>query len=73
MKHAKRIGGIGQLIMIIGSILYVVSLLTAETNATVITISCLYAAALVMMLIGWIGTKDERKAAKESKKADETA
>ena len=70
MKNAKRIGGIGQLIMIIGSILYIVSMLTVETDATIIGLSCIYIVAMVMMFIGWLGTRDERKAAKEAKKAE---
>ena len=70
MKNAKRIGGIGQLIMVIGSLIYVYTLLTAETTLTTIAISCIYIVACVMMLIGWIGTRDERRAAKEAAKAE---
>ena len=62
MKNAKRIGGIGQLIMTIGSLLYVVSLLTVENTATVVAISCIYIVAIIMMVIGWIGSKGEKKA-----------
>ena len=70
MKNAKRIGNIGRLLMIIGSALYVASMLTSETNATVIALCCLYIAAMVLMFIGWLGTRDERKAAREAKKAE---
>ena len=38
--------------------------LTVETDATIIGISCIYIVAMVMMFIGWLGTRDERKAAK---------
>ena len=68
MKNAKRIGGIGQLIMVIGSILYVATLLTNETTATAIGISAVYVVALILMFIGWIGTRDERRAEKKAKK-----
>ena len=68
MKNAKRIGGIGQLIMIIGSILYVATLLTSETTASAIAISAIYVVAMIMMFIGWLGTRDERRAEKEAKK-----
>jgi len=68
MKNAKRIGGIGQLIMIIGSLLYIFTLLTAETTMMTVIISCVYIVALILMLIGWVGTREERKAEREAEK-----
>lgn len=73
MKNAKKIWNIGQIIMVLGSILYVVELLTMETPAFTMGITAVYAVSLVLMLIGWIGTKDERRAAKEAAKAEEEA
>lgn len=73
MKNAKRIGGVGQWIMVVGSALYVASLLTEETTLSILAISCIYIVAVVLMLIGWFGTKDERKAQKAAKKAEKQA
>lgn len=73
MKNAKKIWDIGQLLLILGSILYVVELLTCDSWAFIMVISAVYAVSLVLMLIGWIGTKDERRAAKEAEKAAKAA
>lgn len=73
MKNAKKIYNIGQLILVLGSILYVVELLTMETTAFTLAITAVYAVALVLMLIGWIGTRDERRAAKEAARAEKEA
>lgn len=64
MKNAKKIGLAGQILMILGSILYVVVLVGYETNLLVTAITAIYAAAIVLMAIGRIGTRKERKAAK---------
>lgn len=66
MKNAKLMGNIGQLLMILGSALYLAELVWLKTEALTAFISIIYAVALVLMLIGWIGTKDVRKAAKEA-------
>lgn len=71
MKNAKKIGAIGRLIMVLGSVLYLLELLLLKTEALTALISAVYAVSLVLMLIGWIGTKDERKAAKEVQKQDQ--
>lgn len=66
MKNAKKMGSIGQLLMILGSALYLLELLVFKTEAYTAVISVLYILSLILMLIAWIGTKDERKAAKEA-------
>ena len=66
MKNAEKIFNIGQWIMILGSIAYAVELLLLKTEALTMPLVGVYAVSIVLMLIGWIGTKDERKAAKEA-------
>ena len=73
MKNAKKIGNIGTLLMILGSALYVVELLLGDNWTFTLAISAVYAVALVLMFIGWVGTKDERRAAKEAAKAEKAA
>ena len=73
MKNAAKIFDIGQLIMILGSALYVVELTIVESAALTAAITVIYAIALVLILIGWIGTKDERKAEKKRRKQEEAA
>lgn len=70
MKNARKIKGIGELLLILGSVLYVVELLASDGWTLTLPISCVYVAALVLMGIGFIGTKDERRAAKEAAKAE---
>ena len=73
MKNAAKIFDIGQLIMILGSALYLVELTIVESAALTAAITVIYAIALVLILIGWIGTKDERKAEKKRRKQEEAA
>ena len=73
MKNAAKIFDIGQLLMILGSALYVLELVYVETAALTTAIAVIYAISLVLILIGWIGTKDERKAEKEKRKQEEAA
>ena len=73
MKNAAKIFDIGQLIMILGSVLYLVELTIVESPALTMIISVIYAISLVLILIGWIGTKDERKARKEQEKREQAA
>ena len=73
MKNAAKIFDIGQLLMILGSALYLVELTVVESAALTAVITVIYAISLVLILIGWIGTKDERKAEKEQKKREEAA
>jgi len=70
MKNAKKIKGIGELLLILGSTMYVLELLASDGWSLTLPISCVYAAALVLMGIGWHGTKDERRAAREAAKAE---
>ena len=67
MKHANTIFGIGQALMVLGSALYVVELMPRQFPGLVTIISVVYAVSLILMLIGWIGTKEERKAKKAQK------
>jgi len=79
MKNAKKIGNIGQLLMILGSAMYLVELLAPSVKqleglimngwTLTVPICCVYAVALVLMLIGWLGTAEERRAAREAAKA----
>ena len=73
MKNAAKIFDIGQLIMVLGSALYLVELAFVENPALTAAIAVIYAISLVLILIGWIGTKDERKAEKEKRKREEAA
>ena len=73
MKNAARIFDIGQLLMILGSVLYLVELTIVENEALTTVIAVIYVISLVLILIGWIGTKDERKVEKERKKQEEAA
>lgn len=70
MKNARKIKGIGELLLILGSALYVVELLASDGWSLTLPICCVYVVALVLMGIGWYGTKDERRAAKEAAKAE---
>lgn len=70
MKNAKKIKGIGELLMILGSAMYVLELVASEGWSLTLPISCVYIAALVLMGIGWHGMKDERRAAREAAKAE---
>ena len=70
MKNAKKIKGIGELLMILGSALYVFELVASDGWTLTLPISCIYIAALVLMGIGWHGTRDERRAAKEAARAE---
>lgn len=64
MKNANKIGQIGDILLVLGSALYVYELLTVDTAALTAVISVIYAAALVLKLIHRIGTRNERRAAK---------
>lgn len=70
MKNAKKIYNIGQVILVIGSLMYIAELLSQGAVTLTLPISCVYAVSLVLLLIGWIGTREERKAAKAAKKAE---
>ena len=73
MKNAARVFDYGQLLMILGSVLYLVELTLVENSVLTAAITVIYAISLVLILIGWIGTKDARKAEKERKKQEEAA
>lgn len=59
--------------MVSGSVMYLVELLTMDNPTLTMAIAMIYVISLVLILIGWIGTKDERKAEKERKKQEEAA
>lgn len=77
MKNAKKIGGIGQLSMIVGSLLYLIQLVADMRGLVIpglmIVITLLYAVAIVLMVIGRIGTRGERRAAKQAKAMEKNA
>lgn len=77
MKNGKLIGAIGQALLVLGSAMYVFEMACLDTDLLLLPISCVYAVSLVLMFIGWLGTKDERRAAKqqakEARKAREAA
>ena len=71
MKNAKKIKGIGELLMILGSAMYVLELVASNGWSLTLPISCVYVVSVVLMGIGWYGMKDERRAAKSAEKAEE--
>ena len=73
MKNAKLIGDIGQVFLVLGSALYLVELLWQASPSFTIPVCCIYAVSLVLMFIGWLGTREERRAAKEAEKAKKEA
>lgn len=73
MKNAKRIYGAGQLVLVLGSLLYLVELLYYESWAFTMFICGVYAVSVVLIFIGWIGTREERRAQKEREKAEKAA
>ena len=82
MNKGKTIFSIGQIIMVIGSLLYILDLLFIESAkfSTVITakfgtaaaqslsgsavdvLAVIYAVAIVLMLVGWIMKRKDKKA-----------
>ena len=70
MKTIKTLGMIGRVLLVLGSALYVAELLGLETTTLTLVICGIYAVALVLMLIEWIATKDERRAKKAAAKAE---
>ncbi len=73
MKNAKKIYGVGQLVLVLGSILYLVELLYYESWAFTLSICGVYAVALVLLLIGWVGTREERREKKAREQAEKAA
>lgn len=73
MKNAKKIYAIGQLLLVLGSALYIVELLAYESWTMTLCICGVYAVALILMLLGWFGTRDERRARKAAEKAEKEA
>lgn len=73
MKNARIFTDIGQAALVLGSALYVVELLPNSAVNLVLPISIIYAASLILLLIGWCGSKEERAARKAEKKAEKQA
>lgn len=73
MKNAKKIYNIGEVLLVLGSAMYLAELMSMGKLVLTLPISCVYVVALVLMLIGRIGTKEERRAAKAAAKADKEA
>lgn len=72
-NKAKKIGCIGQWIMVLGAILYVVELFTIESTIMTYTILGIFLVSIVLQIIGWAGTKEERRAKKAAEKAAKQA
>ena len=70
MRNMMKIYILGQAIMVVGSVMYLVELFTTETPALTLAITVIYIVSLVLMLIGWLGTKEERAAEKERRKQE---
>lgn len=73
MKNARMFTDIGQAALVLGSALYIVELLPNSSLSLVLPITIIYAAALILLLIGWCGSKEERAAKKAEKKAEKEA
>ena len=73
MKNAKKIYDLGQILLVLGSVLYIVELLAYESWTMTLCICGVYAVALILMLVGWAGTRDERRARKAADKAEREA
>ena len=67
-KTVKTLGLIGRILLVLGSALYVAELLGLETKQLTLAICVIYAVALILMLIEWIATRDERRAKKAAGK-----
>lgn len=61
MKNAKKIYNIGQLLLVLGSALYVVELVNMNIRSLTLPISCIYAVSLILMLIGKLGSRSKKK------------
>lgn len=68
MKNVKKINDIGDILLILGSALYVYALMTMQTPVLTAIISVVYAIAVVLKLVYLFSTREERKAAKEAAK-----
>ena len=62
----KKIGLIGDILLVLCSVLYVYALLTMQTPVLTALISVVYAAAVVLKLVHRVSTREERRAAKEA-------
>ena len=69
MKNGKLIGSIGDILLVLGSALYMYTLI-AKIEPFVLAISLVYAVALVFKGIYMFMTREERKAAKAAAKAE---
>ena len=69
MKNEMKIYNIGQLLLVLGSALYVVDLVAYESWTFTLAICGASAVALILMLIGWCGTREERAARKAAARA----
>ena len=70
MKNVKKLGTIGRILLVLGSVMYLLELLPIGLECWTFTlvICGVYAVALILMLIEWIATRDERRAQKEARK-----
>ena len=77
MKNAEKIFNIGQWIMILGSAIFAVDLiydmLRHQSLHLTPPIAIIYIISIVLMLIGWFGGRDARRAQKEQQKREKNA
>ena len=77
MKNAEKIYNIGQWIMILGSVIFAVDLsydmLRHQSLHLTLPIAIVYIVSIVLMLIGWFGSRDARRARKEQQKREADA
>ena len=73
MKNAMKIYNFGQLLMVLGSALYIVELFTIESRAMTLAITAIYLVSLLLTAIGYLGTGEQRRAEKEQRKREEAA
>ena len=57
---ANKVLFIGQLVMILGSLLYGIELIIGERNAFSTVVLAIYAVAIVLMFIGWLRGKKQK-------------
>lgn len=70
MKNVKMIGNIGDLLLVLGSAVYVYALLSIQTTLLTAIIGAIYLAAVAFKLAHFVLTREERRAAKAAAKAE---
>lgn len=73
MKNAMKLYNLGQALMVLGSALYLVEIFTLERKWLTAAITVIYIVSLILLAIGWLGTRDERRAERERERQEEAA